>query len=249
MTGETLREFFRSIWRAPVPWLGMITLTIVADLFDLVFTHGQILGDLAAVSVIVRFFGVFWLAAVLLRRTMENPALAWTLDGGFVFFYFWQIGLLVSEAVAAFMLSILKNMLDLVVTVPVNPYALTLVFVALSTPIIDLTSLRLAPWAAGRTAHLPKMTFRRAWREMRGSWREAAKTYLILVLPLFLIHYVLTVWIPGAKIAQQTKIGWTLFDSVESIATLVLLLSLYVACFKHVNAPAVQPMAGVESAP
>lgn len=233
MTGETLREFFRSLWRAPLPWLGLLAIAIATDLVDLVFTQGHVLGDLAAVAIIVRFFGVFWLAAVALRRMMDSPVSAWMLDGGFAFFYGWQIVLLIAEAVAAFLLSMLKNALDIAITIPVDPYILTLIFVALSTPIVDLLSLRVAPWVVARTARVPDFKLRTARRGMRGNWHAAAKTYLVLVLPLFAIHYALTAWIPVAKTAQLTRIEWAAADGAISVAMLMLLLALYVACYQR----------------
>jgi hypothetical protein len=217
----------------PAVWLGMIAIATTTDLIDLVFTPGHTLGSIAAVSVIVRFFGVFWLAAVAIRRLVENPALAWALDGGFVFFYLWQIALLVSEGVAEFLLEIAKNLSDLVVIFPVHPYTVTLIFIAVSTPIADLLSLRIVPWMVARTTRLSAVTFGMAWRGMRGNWRDAAKTYLVLVLPLFVVHYVLTAWLPGARIAQFAKIEWTLLDGVAFTLMLMLLLALYVACFQR----------------
>ncbi|MGN6514905.1 MAG: hypothetical protein ACTHLR_03585 [Rhizomicrobium sp.] len=238
MTGETLRELFRSLWRAPAPWLGMLVIGISTDLVDLVLTQGHVLGDLAAIAIIVRFFGVFWLAAVALRRMMDSPASAWVLDSGFAFFYGWQIALLIAEAVAAFLLSMLKNTLDMAITVPVDPYVLTLVFVALSTPIIDLLSLRLVPWVAARTGRVTEFKLHMSRRGMRGHWRAAARTYLLLVLPLFAVHYALTAWIPSAKALPLVRAEWAAADGVVSIAMLMMLLALYVVCYRRARTSA-----------
>jgi hypothetical protein len=75
------------------------------------------------------------------------------------------------------------------------------------------------------------MTFGVAWRGMRGNWAAAAKAYIVLIVPLFVVHYGLTAWLQRAHIPQHLKIAWTVFDGVESVVMLVLSLSLFVVAF------------------
>jgi hypothetical protein len=232
--GETLQQFFRSFRRAPFAWLGMIIIATGTDLVDLIFgATGSGLSDLQVVSLVVRFIGVFWLAGVAVRKMIGSPAHPWSLDRGFAFFFVWQIAVFVLEGVVSFLLAIAKNVAAPVLPLRFDPYALTLIFVALATPIVDLLSLRIAPWVAGRTSRVAEMTFGAAWRGMHGNWRAAAKAYLLLVLPLFVIHYALTAWLQRGHTAQHIKLGWTVFDGIESVIMLMLLLSLFVAAFRR----------------
>lgn len=234
MTAETFREFGRSFVRAPLPWLGMILLAAGSDYVDLIRTPaGSGFSDLQVISLIVRFVGVFWLGAVLLRRLAGTPANAWTLDGGIVFFIVWQLVIFVLEGVVGFMLSTAKNVSAEIIVVPVDPYVLTLIFIALAVPIVDLLVLKIAPWVVARTARTADTKFGKAWRAMRGQCGDAARAYFVLVFPLFIVHYVLTAWLPRAHIDNLTRLECTIGDGIVSIVMLTMLLALYSVCFKR----------------
>ena len=234
VVGETLKQFFRSFQRAPMAWLGMIVVATGTDLVDLVFgaaTSG--LSDVQIVSLVLRFAGVFWLAAVAIRKMVRGPERPWSLDRGFAFLFIWQIAIFALEGIVSFLLAMTKNAVAPVVPMRIDPYILTMLFTALATPIVDLLSLRIAPWLVGKTARVPETTLRTAWRGMRDNWGAAARAYLVLVLPLFAVHFGLTAWLQHAQMPQQLKLQWTVFDGVESIVMLMLLLSLFVASFRR----------------
>jgi hypothetical protein len=230
--GETFQQFFRSFQRAPLAWLGMIVIATGTDAVDLIFGKTEAgFSDVQVVSLVIRVVGVFWLAAVAVRKLVGSPAQPWSLDRGFAFLLIWQIAIFALEAIVSFALAIAKNAAAPVIPLRIDPYVLTLIFVALATPIVDLLSLRIAPWLPDRTALVSDMTLRTAWRGMRGNWGAAAKAYLVLVLPLFAVHYALTAWLQHEAIALTAKLQWTIFDGVESIIMLMMLISLFVASF------------------
>lgn len=236
MIGDTLRQFGRSFARAPVAWLGMLVVATGTDLVDLVYgVTGSGFSNIQIVSFAIRIVGVFWLAAVAIRQMVGSPAQPWSLDRGFLFLFVWQIAGFVLQTFVSVGLAVVKNFAAPVIPFAIDPYVLTLIFIALATPIVDLLSLRISPWLVGRTSCDADRTFKAAWRGMRGNWSAAAVTYVVLVLPLFAIHYTLTAWLQhtgaGRQMSQQIKLEWTLFDGVESIVMLMLLLSLFVVCY------------------
>lgn len=236
MIGETLQQFFRSFRRAPLAWLGMIVIATGTDAVDLIFGKtGSGFSDAQVVSLVIRVVGVFWLAGVAMRKLVGSPAQPWSLDRGFAFLLIWQIAIFALEAIVSFALATAKNAAAPVIPLRIDPYILTLTFVALATPIVDLLSLRIAPWLPGRTALVSDMTLRTAWRGMGGNWGASAKAYLVLVLPLFAIHYALTAWLQHGAMSPTVKLQWTIFDGIESVVMLLLLLSLFVASFLRVK--------------
>jgi hypothetical protein len=231
MIEETLRGFFRSFGRAPLAWLGLLVVATGTDLVDLVFgLTGKGFGNLQIASLTLRIVGVIWFGAVALRRLAGSPANAWRPDGGFLFFLIWQIALFAAEGALGFFMAAAKNIAAFAAIIP-DPFMLSLILTGLAAPLIELLNLRVAPWVVARTARVREMTFGVAWRGMRGNWAAAAKAYIVLIVPLFVVHYGLTAWLQRAHIPQHLKIAWTVFDGVESVVMLVLSLSLFVAAF------------------
>jgi len=232
MIRETLQQFFRSCRRAPLAWLGLLVIATGTNAVDLIFGKTEVgFSNAQILSLIIRVAGTFWLVGVAIRKLVGSPPQAWSLDRGFAFLLIWQIAVFGLEAIASFLLVTAKNAAAPSIPLRVDPYILTLAFVALATPLVEVLSLRVAPWLVGRTAIAPDMTFGVAWRGMRGSWGAAVKVYLVFVLPLFAIHYALTAWLQHAHISEQPKLQWTMFDGIESIIMLMLLVSLFVASF------------------
>lgn len=231
MIGETLREFFRSFGRAPLAWLGLLAVATGTDLVDLVFgPTGKGFSHLQIASLALRVVGVIWFGAVALRRLAGSPAKAWMPDRGFLFFLIWQIALFAAEGVLGFFLAAAKNIAAFAAIIS-DPFILSLILTGLAAPLMELLNLRVAPWVVARTARVREMTFGVAWRGMRGNWAAAAKAYIVLIVPLFVVHFGLTAWLQRAHIPQHLKIAWTIFDGVESVVMLVLSLSLFVAAF------------------
>jgi hypothetical protein len=230
--GETLREFIRSFGRAPLAWLGLLVVATGTDLVDLVFgLTGKGFSNLQVASLALRVVGVIWFGAVVLRRLVGSPAGAWGLDRGFLFFLLWQVVLFAAEGLLGFFMVTAKNIAALAAIASANPHMLSLILAGLAVPLVELLNLRIAPWVVARTARIPEMTFGAAWRGMRGNWGAAAKAYIVLILPLFVVHYGLTAWLQRAFMPQHLKIAWTVFDGIESVAMLMLALSLFVAAF------------------
>lgn len=206
------------------------------DLVDLVFgATGNALSGVQMVSLVVRAVATFWFAAVAVRQMVGSPAQPWRLDRGIVFVIVWQIAVFVAYGAAALLLAFPKNIVAQAIKLPIDPHVLTLIFVGLATPIIDMLTLRIGPWVVGRTACVSDMTFKVSWCGMRGNWGAATASYLVLVLPLFVIHYALTAWLQQMHLPKNLKIEWTIFDGVESIVMVMVLLSIFVASFARAS--------------
>ncbi|HEY5338877.1 MAG TPA: hypothetical protein VIJ85_11780, partial [Rhizomicrobium sp.] len=152
------------------------------------------------------------------------------IDRGIGFFLGWQIALLLVQALVNFALWPVETKMEPWLAAIAEPQLVVLVCIGLATSAVDLISLRIIPWVVGQTALTPSATVGAAWRGMRGQWRGAAKAYVALVFPLFVVHYGLTAWLSHAAISRSLRLGGTIFDGIESVFLLMMLLSLYLAC-------------------
>ncbi|HEY0105891.1 MAG TPA: hypothetical protein VGB91_07385 [Rhizomicrobium sp.] len=225
MINETLSIFIRSFARAPLAWLLLLVAATGTNLVDLVYgvQPGHKFSALQVVSVAVRLVGVYWLAAVALRRMVGHPAKAWAPDRGVAFLVLWTIGLFVVEQAGGVGLVVAAKAFQVG---QANARVTVVLCIALATVIVDLAVLRIVPWPVARTARVREFIFGAAWRGMRGKWRAAAGAYLVLVFGLFALHLGLTAWLQLAPPPRPLLIGWTVFDGVESVMFLMMALAL-----------------------
>jgi hypothetical protein len=233
--GETLREFFRSFTGAPLAWIALLIVATGTNLVDLVygatgpygFSHIQI------ASLAVRLVGIIWILAAALRSVMQSPENPWALDRGIAFFLFWELAIFVLQNVLSFAFVRIGPEVAPRLEAEVGTLLFSLVISALGIPLIDLLSLRLAPWAVARTAHRSEITFRKAWSGTSAHWGAASVAYLVFVLPLLAVHYGLTAWIQQSNMLPSDKTNFAVFDGVESSILAMMLLALYVALFRR----------------
>jgi hypothetical protein len=162
---------------------------------------------------------------------MDSPEKPWAVDRGVVFFLIWQFALLVLQNALSFAFARLGPEAAPRLEAEAGSFLFSLVVSAFAIPLIDLLSLRLAPWAVARTARIPGVTFGKAWKGSRGHWGEACVAYAVLVLPLSAIHYALTAWITSSNMFPADKLNFAVLDGVESSVLAIMLLALYTTLF------------------
>lgn len=229
MIGETLGNFGRGFARAPIAWLMLAAIAIATNLIDLVVTAGHMFGTLQIVSILLRLVGVYWFAAVCLRRLIGRPASAWTVDRGIAFFLAWTIGVFVISQIAGTALSVAARL-----TLPLAPAQIipaTLASIALGGFIVELFVLRIVPWLVARTVRDDAISFGSAWQAMRSHWVRTVAADIVLVLPLSVLHLCVTAWLQLRPPAHATLVSVTVVDGVESVLLVAMGLSLYAAAY------------------
>ena len=235
MVGDTLGEFIRSFGRAPLAWIALLIVATGTNVIDLVYgaTGAYGFSQLQIISLAVRLVGIFWILAVALRGMMDSPERPWAVDRGIAFFLLWQFVILVLQNVLSFTFAHLGPQIAPRLEAEAGSFLFSLIVSALGIPLIDLLSLRFAPWAVARTARISDVTFGKAWNGARGHWGAACVTYVVLVLPLSAIHYALTAWITSSNMFPADKLNFAVLDGVESSVLAIMLLALYAALFQR----------------
>ena len=238
MIGDTLGEFIRSFGRAPLAWIALLIVATGTNVVDLVYgatgAHG--FSQLQIISLAIRLIGVFWILAIALRGMMDSPERSWAIDRGIAFFLLWQFVILVLQNALSFAFVHLGPQIAPRLEAEAGSYLFSLVVSALGLPVIDLLSLRFAPWMVARTARISSVTFGKAWKGTRGHWGAACGAYIVLVLPLSAVHYALTAWISSSNMLPADKLNFAVLDGVESCALAIMLIALYTALFEHSQA-------------
>ncbi|HEY8949137.1 MAG TPA: hypothetical protein VIM56_09670 [Rhizomicrobium sp.] len=233
MIGDTLGEFIRSFGRAPLAWVALLIVATGTNVVDLVYgaTGAYGFSQLQIISLAIRLIGVFWILAVALRGMMDSPESPWALDRGIAFFLLWQLVILVLQNALSFTFVRLGPQVAPRLEAEAGRYLFSLIVSAIGIPLIDLLSLRFAPWIVARTARISDVTFGKAWKETRGLWGPACGAYFVLVLPLSVVHFALTAWITSANMLPAEKINFAVVDGVESSALAIMLIALYTALY------------------
>lgn len=233
MVGDTLGEFIRSFGRAPLAWIALLVVATGTNVADLVYgdtgTHG--FSRLQIVSLTVRLIGVFWILAIALREIMDSPERPWAIDRGIAFFLLWQFVILILQNALSFTFGHLGPQIAPRLEAETGSYLFSLIVSALGIPLIDLLSLRFAPWMVARTARISGVTFGKAWKGTRGHWGAACGAYIALVLPLAVAHYALTAWITSSNILPPDKLNFAVLDGVESSILAIMLIALCTTLF------------------
>lgn len=233
MVGETLGEFIRSFGRAPLAWVALLIVATGTNVVDLVYgaTGAYGFSQLQIISLAIRLIGVFWILAIALRGMMDSPERPWAVDRGIAFFLLWQFVILILQNALSFMFAHLGPQLAPRLEAEAGSYFFSLIVSALGLPLIDLLSLRFAPWIVARTARISDVTFGKAWKGTRGHWGAACGAYIVLVLPLSVVHFALTAWITSSNMLPADKLNFAVVDGVESAVLAIMLIALYTALF------------------
>lgn len=185
------------------------------------------------VSLAVRLFFFTWFVVGILRILVQSPARKWALDWGVLFYLAWA---LIGEAIAVGISAALDHGGRWVAAQAgmtafwEGGWHLVAFFIAL--PLTALLLLPLLPWEVALATRVRGISLRLSLRRMCHLYWQAARSYLLLVAPLFVIHAALTAWLQRATLLPAPKVALIVAGSLESVVLLLVGAALYAAIFR-----------------
>ena len=196
-------------------WLALLVVLALTNAIDFVSTAKVGAGVWLVVGLAMRVIVIFYVFVATLRVLTTSPRLPWSLDGGTARY----IGLAIAQLALGVALAVAFKL----ATGTIAP-----MFAAIPSIVASLVGLRFVLLFVD-AAHGAPFTPRAAWSRLEGRYVPLAATWMTAVLPLFLVHFALTLYAVDGGLAFAALLTLALVDGMVSALIAAVMLSLHAA--------------------
>lgn len=216
--------------------VGAVLVTVLTATNFLAWAAKLLPGSSLAVEpvMVVRVGAVLLALAAAYRAALSEEERLWSIDLSTLRFAAAMLGVLAVAAAGV------AGMAALAVAVGAGPAVRTAVAIA-TLVAFSIILLRIHPWIGGLAAGRRDMTLRSMWRGTQGRMINIVKGWLVLVLPLYLLHAALNAAALYAVPLGQAHLALALADAVVAAAMALAAVMLNATVFRWAAGEPIPP--------
>lgn len=212
----------------PSVWIAAVILFAATDMAPIASrSHFATAAILAA-----RLVLDLWIVCAAYRAMIGSRSPIWLPDGNFWLYF--AAALLLAVAVLALNISsdrLLYLFIGLITPTPAAAHAVWFVASAILKVVIGLSLLRIAFWLPALAIGDAQRDIATAWRRVSGIMPALIMAFLVVVLPLFVVHYLLARWLPAGALSLPVRYALAGINGAVSGLLLLAIMSVISATY------------------